>query len=49
MSELKTENADKKAQDVVRDLRLALVPLVERLTPAIEPAIVYAPKPEAAS
>lgn len=35
-----------QSRDVVRELERALAPLLDRLTPEIEPAVVYTPPPE---
>jgi ATP-dependent Clp protease ATP-binding subunit ClpC len=35
-----------KSRDLVRELERSLAPLLERLTPEIEPAVVYTPPPE---
>jgi ATP-dependent Clp protease ATP-binding subunit ClpC len=37
--------SETKSRDVVNELRGALAPLAERLTPEIEPAILYTPRP----
>jgi len=38
-----------KLRDLVHELERAFAPLVERLTPEVEPAIFYAPRPEVTS
>ena len=38
-----------KSRDLVHELERAFAPLVERLTPEVEPAIFYAPRPEVTS
>lgn len=38
-----------KSRDLVSELERAFAPLAARLTPEIEPAVLYAPQPEAAS
>jgi ATP-dependent Clp protease ATP-binding subunit ClpC len=37
--------SETKSQDAVHELRGALAPLVERLTPEVEPAVVYTMRP----
>jgi ATP-dependent Clp protease ATP-binding subunit ClpC len=41
--------SETKSRDLVRELEQAFAPLAERLTPEIEPAVLYALWPEAAS
>jgi methyl coenzyme M reductase subunit C len=37
--------SETKSREIVMELRSALAPLVERLTPEVEPAVVYTARP----